>query len=94
MTEETKIYNIDEDYKEKLIHVIENHDLEIEIFDGVLANNYILHNYGNITIEKQSPKFIIIKEIFINTWSSGLEMILTNSENVYMNNLQMFESNN
>lgn len=94
MTEETKIYNIDEDYKEKLIHIIENHDLEIEIFDGVLANNYILHNYGNITIEKQNPKFIIIKEIFINTWSSGLEMILTNSENVYMNNLQMFENNN
>lgn len=56
-----------------------NLDQECNCFEGVLLDNYIIYNNDKLTINKKLAKYIIIKETYINDWSSDYTIILTDN---------------
>ena len=62
---------------------------EIEIYEGSLRDNYI----NNITLGRVKPrKYIIIKEQYLNEWTSYHKILLTDSENVVDKYRKIFEN--
>jgi hypothetical protein len=59
----------------------ENLNCWVETYEGRLVNNYIIYGTDRIKIGKAKPrKFIIIQETYLNEWSSGLEITMTDNE--------------
>ena len=65
----------------------------LEVYPGVLTDNY--------TIDFEEPKrykfgrtlcrrYLIAREIYLNEWSSGVELILTDSERVFNGYIKEF----
>ena len=48
--------------------------------EGVLLNNYFVETQDKISIGRAKRKNIIIKENFLNEWSSNYKIILTDKE--------------
>ena len=66
---------------------------EIEIYEGSLRDNYIVCNSNNITLGRVKPrKYIIIKEQYLNEWSSHYKILLTDSGNVVDKYRKIFEN--
>lgn len=62
----------------KLILMLEE---DYEIYEGTLLDNFIFYNDRGVTIGRAKPrKYIIVREFYKNSWSSGLEMIMTDDE--------------
>lgn len=71
---------IDLAFAEEIVNMATKEDLEVEEFPGTLLDNYLIHNYKKLKVNGKSPDFIIIKVVFLSSWSSGLELILTDSK--------------
>lgn len=74
------IKNIDLETCNKILDMANGQDLEIIQFDGCLLDDYIIYNYDTLKVGRAIRKYMIIQEYYINEWSSGLELLLTDSE--------------
>lgn len=63
----------------ELLDVANKHGISYDSYDGVLLDNYIMHNAEIVNIGKNNARYIIVKETSLNEWSSGSTLILTNS---------------
>ena len=63
--------------------------IDYDMYEGVLQNNFIFytHNPKN----KEDEKYMIIVEKHLNEWSSGLTVILTNSDEEAEQFIKSFE---
>ena len=53
----------------------------IEQFEGNLLDNYIIDNVNRLVFNtSKARKYIIIKEMFLNEWSSCYDVIFTDDE--------------
>ena len=53
----------------------------IEQFEGNLLDNYIIDNINKLVFNSsKARKYIIIKEMFLNEWSSCYDVIFTDDE--------------
>lgn len=54
---------------------------DIECYEGVLLDNYIIYDTEFVKIGNYKPsKFIIMREKYLNEWNSITELVLTNNE--------------
>lgn len=79
MNKDLMCTNFDIKEVENLINICISSKLYFKMYDGSLLDNYIFYNTENIIFdnEKVDRKYIIIEEVYINHWSSGYKIILT-----------------
>lgn len=64
----------------------------ISCFEGCLLDNYVIYNAKCIAVNKSKPrKFIILQEKYLNSWSSGIILILTDDEKQVEDFVSKFE---
>lgn len=69
------------DTMEKIIDVACKTDCEIDEYQGCLLDNYIISYAYRIKVGNVTPrKYMIVRECYLNEWSSCLELILTDNE--------------
>lgn len=71
--------NIDPDFLSKIFEMAGKYDIDYDCYEGCLQDNFIFYNTRPIKIDGKSRDFIIVKERFLNEWSSDLILIMTNS---------------
>jgi hypothetical protein len=64
----------------KLIKTADENNIVYDCFEGSLQDNFIFYNNNVINIGWGSAKYIIVKERFLNEWSSDLVLIMTDSD--------------
>ena len=52
----------------------------ISIIDGVLLDNYVVYNHRNFFADKVKGRFMIIKEVPQNEYSSCYDVFITNNK--------------
>lgn len=78
MIKEKEIF-IDNEFIDKLVELAINNGIEFEVFEGTLNDNYIFYDTKQINItDVERGNYIIVKNIFRNTWQSDLKLITTN----------------
>lgn len=75
---------------DKIIELATKLNLYIFISNGVLLKNYFIRNENKINIGKVTRKNIVIKENYLNEWSSNYRIILTD-KNFDFSNEKDFE---
>lgn len=73
------IYNrIDTDSLEKILSMSIELNNDIEEYEGSLLNNYIIYNDRKISLGRaKGREYIIVREKYLNEWSSCYELIFT-----------------
>lgn len=74
------IKNIDLETCNKIVDMANSQGLEVIQFDGCLLDDYIIYNHDTLKVGRAIRKYMIIQEYYINEWTSGLELLLTDSE--------------
>lgn len=65
---------------------------EVVEYEGVLNDNYIIYDAGEIRISNEEPtEYIIFLAEFANTWADNLYMIRTNDEQVVQYYEEIFQ---
>ena len=75
-----------------------NLNLDIQMFDGCLLDNFIIKDTEEIKLKInkkniKARKYIIIKTKFANTWTSVYELILTDNEDFVKKCENKFKNN-
>ena len=73
------IKNIDLETCNKIVDMANSQGLEVIQFDGCLLDDYIIYNHDTLKVGRAIRKYMIIQEYYINEWSSGLKLILTDN---------------
>lgn len=71
-------------------------NIAYDYFEGSLLDNAIIYNMDNelkIYIDGKTSKYIIIKEKYLNEWSSILEVIFTDDSKIADEYYYQFEGN-
>lgn len=80
------------DEANKIVDFAINNEYTFDCFDGCLVDSYIIYNTESVRIGRmKSRKNIIIREIYMNEWSSGLELIMTDNEETVKNFIKNME---
>ncbi len=70
---------------EQLISTIPR-DVDLDVFEGSLTDSYVV-DFGASKKYKIGRRlcrrYLVAREIYLNAWSSGIELILTDSEKLY-----------
>lgn len=74
------VKNIDLETCNKIVDMANGQGLEVIQFDGCLLDDYIIYNHDTLKVGRAIRKYMIIQEYYINEWSSGLELLLTDSD--------------
>ena len=79
---------------ENIVNSLIEMGYDVVILEGCLNNNYFCEvGENNLKLgKKKLRKYLIIVEKYINEWSSGLEMLLTDSQEKYYETLNLFQS--
>ena len=77
---------------ENIVNSLIKMGYDVEILEGSLKDNYFCEvGENNLKLgRKKLRKYLTITEKYINEWSSGLEMLLTDSQETYYDMLNMF----
>ena len=81
------------EFVDEMLVLLEENGIEYEIFDGSLNDNYIVYDVEKaikITGVRRA-KFYIIKEVYLNSWSSGMVLIATDDREKAEKYRQQFE---
>lgn len=64
----------------RLIEVADSVGAEVYIFEGSLLDNAVIYGAEKIKVNRVKPReYMIVREVYLNGWSSELELIMTNS---------------
>ena len=74
------IKNIDLETCNKILDMANSQGLEVIQFDGCLLDDYIIYNHDTLKVGRAIRKYMIIQSYYINDWSGGLELLLTDSD--------------
>lgn len=91
MTNLNNTLSISNEVLEEILLLADKLEVYCECFEGSLQDNYILYDADNISIGGDSAKYIIIKERFLNAWSSELVLVFTDNEKEVMQFEELFE---
>lgn len=73
-----KEYSVNREFVNKLIEISGNNDIHVDVFEGSLNDNYVFYGTEIIKIKGiRKAKYIIIKERYLNTWSSENVLMVT-----------------
>ncbi|PAV30208.1 hypothetical protein CIL05_07005 [Virgibacillus profundi] len=72
-------FTVTNEFINQMIEIANNQGIDYNMFEGSLTDNFIFYDTERIKItEVGQSKYLIIKENFVNTWTSELELIATN----------------
>lgn len=92
-TRRNYVTNVELETVNKLIELAVDENKPFEVFDGVLLDSYIIYDAENIQIGKIKPrKYIILREKYLNCWSSTIEMTMTDDENMIREMKKIFDN--
>ena len=64
-----------------LVNFAYDNHYEVTCYEGVLLDNYIIHSDKTLKVGRAKPReYIILRERFVNEWTSKIEMTLTDNE--------------
>ena len=68
---------------QRFIKLASELDLDYETYEGCLLDNHVIRNAEQIKFGRVKPrKYILIKEKYVNEWSSALELTMTDDEEI------------
>lgn len=73
------IKNIDLETCNKILDMANSQGLEVIQFDSCLLDDYIIYNHDTLKVGRAIRKYMIIQSYYINEWTSGLKLILTDN---------------
>lgn len=65
---------------DKIVDMANGQGLEVAQFEGCLLDDYIIYNNDALKVGRAVRKYMIIQSCYINEWSSGLKLLLTDSD--------------
>lgn len=72
------VVKIDTEGLDKLLEIANDNECEVEEYSGSLLDNYTIENTEMIRIGRAKPrKYILVEEYYVNEWSSGLQLTMT-----------------
>ncbi len=75
-----KITNVSWDDVVKLIEMASGMQLDMECFEGVLVDEYVIYDTKRISMNDAKPReYIIVQSTYRNEWSPGLDIIMTDN---------------
>ena len=90
-----KEYSVDRDFINKLIEISDNNNIHVDFFEGSLVDNYVFYDTEIIKIKGiRRAKHIIIKEKYLNTWSSENVLMVTDDIKKVKQFTSLFEDKN
>ena len=76
------VVDVSLEFANHLVSFAQDMNCVIEEFEGCLLDSYVIFNTDRIKIGRVKPRnYIIIRAIYLNEWTSKLEMIMTDNEN-------------
>ena len=75
----------------KIITLAYENDIEVLCIEGCLLDNYLIYNNNTIRFNKETAKYIIIKEKYLNSNSSTSTITLTDDDNLALQFEKDFE---
>ena len=83
---------IDLKLQDSLVEIAAKHDLEMVFCPGALLDNVIVYDYdGILKLGKYKPrKYYITVVKHLNEWSSGLQLIMTDSDKIVQEYEELF----
>ena len=84
---------IDSETVDSLLRLACDIELEVVVYSGCLLDNYVIYDTDCVNIGNIKPrKNIIIKEVYLNEWSSCYEMTMTNDDDLVSNYVSEMEA--
>lgn len=65
------------DESRKILELASKNELEIDVFEGVTNDSYIIYNNKVIQVDGQATDYIIMLNKPLNVWQSEHELIMT-----------------
>ena len=81
----TVSWGISSSYADALLKCLEENGFKYLTIPGVMQDNYICKiDNANYKLGRfKLRKYLLIREVYKNEWSSGLELVLTDDDSVY-----------
>lgn len=79
----TMVYNTNNEVVNRILEVCSNNEIDYEVLTGSLNDNVIIYNNNIIKYGRVYRKYIIIQEVYMNEWSSSLQMIMTDCDKTF-----------
>lgn len=79
----TITYNINNEQIDKILELCNQLEIHFDVVESGLNDEFIIYSNNAIKIGRVFRKYMIIREIFLNEWSSDLILIMTDSEKEY-----------
>ena len=71
------------DESKRILDLASKNELDMNIFEGVTNDSYIIYNNKVIQVDGQATKYIIMLNKPLNVWQSGHTLITTDSDDEY-----------
>lgn len=75
-----KTVQVEQEFVNALMETFDKSGLDYEVFEGNLLHNFVFTADKMVSGVGRKTKYIIIREVALNEWSSAYEMILTDSD--------------
>lgn len=88
----TITYDITNKDIEKILELCSQLEIEFDVVESTLNDEYIIYSNNAIKIGRVFRKYMIVRETFLNEWSSKLSLIMTDDEKEYQKHYnELFE---
>lgn len=71
------------DESKRILELASKNELEIDVFEGVTNDSYIIYNNKVIQVDGQATKYIIMLNKPLNVWQSEHELIMTDRDSKF-----------
>lgn len=91
---QTMEYEISSEVQEKIISMAVNDGVDVRQVAGCLQDNVMFENETGIRIgnRMKARKYIIMVEEYVNEWSSAINLIMTDSIQLYQQYQEEFDA--
>lgn len=83
--------NVDYNDVKELLELSNNLELEIDCYEDVLLDHYVIYSNKKINVNGKCSDFIICEVCFVNSWTSNYKIILTDDCNEVEDFVKRFE---
>lgn len=80
---------------DNIVQALQDRNYDVECAEGCLLDNYFCEfGKSNLKLSRwKLRKYLIVLERFVNTWTSALELILTDNVEIYYNLYNSYTEN-
>ncbi|WP_239704901.1 hypothetical protein [Mammaliicoccus sp. E-M24] len=79
----TITYNITNRDIDKILELCSQLEIDFDVVERALNDEFIFYSNNAIKIGRVFRKYMIVRDIYVNEWTSKLVLIMTDSEKEY-----------